>query len=259
MPRNREDVVISSQDLSSVWQLQQPIFSYKVLLLNIFFLYLFEFPDPSYLSCPIWDYTADGSCSHTLFCPTNKPSVSSPVLLWQMGPFSYTLRLSIKPWREREVVEREQGNVPMSLSLHEKAKRESSASVYVCYRQIEKEKKCMIRPGSPCRTGEYKYFWDGFHMRCSKKRRDKNAKHFRQRKVAVWQHSGSAFDGKIGGDMKGKITNILRPKQNEEFCHEELWRKRKHLERGGGTAQQRIKNLEATEAREEDFMEAVEG
>lgn len=139
MPRNREDVVISSQDLSSVWQLQQPIFSYKVLLLNIFFLYLFEFPDPSYLSCPIWDYTADGSCSHTLFCPTNKPSVSSPVLLWQMGPFSYTLRLSIKPWREREVVEREQGNVPMSLSLHEKAKRESSASVYVCYRQRKKK------------------------------------------------------------------------------------------------------------------------
>lgn len=59
--------------------------------------------------------------------------------------------------------------------------------------------------------------------------------------------------------MKGKKTNILRPKQNEEVCHEELWRKRKHLERGGGTAQQRIKNLEATEAREEDFMEAVEG
>lgn len=140
MPQNWEDVVISQHDLSSVRQLQQPIFSSKVLLLNIFFFYLLEFPDPSYLSCPIWGYTADGSCSHTLFCPTNKPSVSSPVLLWQMGPFSYTLRLSIKPWREREVVERVQGNVPMSLNLHEKAKRESSASVSVCYRQIEKEK-----------------------------------------------------------------------------------------------------------------------
>ena len=37
MPQNWEDVVISQHDLSSVRQLQQPIFSSKVLLLNIFF------------------------------------------------------------------------------------------------------------------------------------------------------------------------------------------------------------------------------